>query len=136
VLNKAHALTAKTRIGPSDLVGESVATYRPDTPLGRELERTLRAAGIELEIAVESTALTAAYLTDGGFGVALIDPFILAGGLFHNLTVRAFEPTTGARVQIITPKDEPLSRVCKDFLGQIRRFVPRRFSFAIPIGNG
>jgi DNA-binding transcriptional LysR family regulator len=29
VLNKAHALTAKTRIGPSDLVGESVATYRP-----------------------------------------------------------------------------------------------------------
>src|SRR5918997_339427 len=91
-LNKAHALTAKMRTGPSDLVGESVATYRPDTPLGRELERTIRAAG--------------------GFGVALIDPFILAGGPFHNLAVRAFGPTTGARVQIITPKDEPLSRVC------------------------
>lgn len=133
VLRSDHPLTARSLIRPGDLRAETLLTYRPDTPLGREIQKTLRDAGADLKIAVEATALTAAYLANSGFGVALVDPFILNGGLFNDLTMRPFEPTTRARIQILTRRDEPLAAVSRDFLGEIRNCVPKQFSLAVPV---
>lgn len=135
ILHKDHRLTQKTLITPADLVGESVATYRADAPLGREMERVLREAGSEVNVMVQSTALTAAQLAERGFCVALIDPLALNGGLFHSLTMRPFEPTTTARVQVLKPKADAPSKAAQHLIQQIRTFVPRQKAFSRPVGK-
>lgn len=136
VFRTDHRLAARPLIRPADLRGEPVMTYRPDTPLGRAVNRMLRVHSGDIELAIEGTALTAAYLADAGLGVALIDPFILNGRLFHQVTVRPFEPSVSARVQLITKQEEPLAIVAQDLLSEIRAAVPDQFSFAIPIRDG
>lgn len=134
VIHKDHRLAAKRMVRPADLKGETIMTYRPDTPLGREIQKVLRGPGVDVKLAAEATALMAAYLANAGDCVALVDPFIVNGGLFHNLVVRPFEPTTSARVQLVTRRDEPLALVTQDFLKEIRRATPRQFSLSVPIG--
>jgi DNA-binding transcriptional LysR family regulator len=136
VFRADHPLAERPLIRPRDLRDETVMTYRPDTPLGRAVARLLRAHAGDMKVAIEGTALTAAYLADAGLGVALIDPFILNGGLFHHVTVRPFEPSASARVQIVTKQEEPLALVTQDLLTEIRNAVPDQFSFEIPIRDG
>jgi DNA-binding transcriptional LysR family regulator len=133
VFHKAHRLAAKRLIRPADLKGETLMTYRQDTQLGREIQKMLRGPGAELKLAAEVTALMACYVANAGDCAALVDPFIMNGGLFPNLVVRRFAPTTTARVQIVTRRDEPLSLLTQDFLLEIRRSMPRHFSLSIPI---
>jgi DNA-binding transcriptional LysR family regulator len=135
ILRRDHRLAGKTLVTPADLVDESIVTYRSDAPLGREMEKVLREAGVDLDVMVRATALTAAQLAERGFGVALVDPLALNGGLFQNLTVRPFEPTTTARVQLVMPKGDTLSRAAQHLIQLIGGFAARQNAFAHPESN-
>jgi DNA-binding transcriptional LysR family regulator len=123
-----HPLAAEAVITPDHLAGESILTYRPDTPLGREFEKVLRGFEDRINVSVQSTALAAAYLASRGFGVALVDPFILAGELFPNLVGRPFVPSISARVQLLTTRNEPLSLIAQDFIAGLRALMPEDYA--------
>lgn len=125
VLRRDHALAKRSLITPQDLAGEQVASYRLGTPIGRELQRALREVDATIDVGVQSTALTAAQLAERGFGVAVIDPLALSGGLFENLIELPFEPVTIAHIQIATPKGDIPGKASSDLLQQIRAALPR-----------
>jgi DNA-binding transcriptional LysR family regulator len=129
VVRHDHRLATETLVTPDHLRGESILTYRPDTPLGRAFERALRGMEDRVIVSVQSTAHTAAHLAHRGLGVALIDPFVLESGIFPELVYRPFSPGISARVQLLTPRQEPMSNVGRDFVARIRALVPPRHGF-------
>jgi DNA-binding transcriptional LysR family regulator len=120
VLRRDHPLAKKQIITPADLQGENPLTYRFETAFGREIDRIFQAEGATADFHLQSTALTAACLAEQGFGVALIDPVVLNGNLFHNLVVRPFRPLISITVQIVTPRNAVLSKVGESLIEMIR----------------
>ena len=119
VFRSDHPLGQQAEIGPEHLEGESVLSYRSDTPLGRKIERLMIDQNIQIDFALRATAFTAAHVVSRGNGIALIDPVITRLGLFRDLTSRPFRPTIEALIQIVTPGQNTPSLICQNLLRRI-----------------
>ena len=64
---------------------------------------------------------TACVLAAAGVGAAVVDPFSPRQNGGHGLVVRPFTPTTRAVAYMLWSEAEPLSRLAKAFLGEIRK---------------
>jgi DNA-binding transcriptional LysR family regulator len=63
---------------------------------------------------------TACVLAAAGVGVAVVDPFSPRQGGSHDLIVRPFTPKTVAVAYMLWSEAEPLSRLAKAFLDEVR----------------
>lgn len=72
----SHALAGRDRISVSDLAGEQLQSFRPDTPHGRTIAEMFARAGSEPEVATYIRfAETAVAFVANGMGIALVDSF-------------------------------------------------------------
>jgi len=65
--------------------------------------------------------LLACVLASAGVGASVVDPFSPRQNGGHGLVVRPFTPTTHAVAYMLWSEAEPLSRLAKAFLGEIRK---------------
>lgn len=135
VLRTDHPLAGCAVITPKDLAGQAIASYRLDTPLGRELLRTFRYAGCMLAITIQGTISIAVEFASLGLAVALIEPSSLVENRPSLLTVKPFRPVTGALIQLLTPRGERRSRIAEEFRALIKQIASQRFGTA-PAGHG
>lgn len=71
-----HALADRQRIGVTDIAGERILAFRPDTPHGRIIAQMFSDAGVDLEVATYVRfAETAVAFVAHGMGIALVDSF-------------------------------------------------------------
>jgi DNA-binding transcriptional LysR family regulator len=71
-----HALADRQRIGVTDIAGERILAFRPDTPHGRIIAQMFGDAGVDLEVATYVRfAETAVAFVAHGMGIALVDSF-------------------------------------------------------------
>ena len=63
---------------------------------------------------------TACVLAAAGVGAAVVDPFSPRQNGGHGLVVRPFTPTTRAVAYMLWSEAEPLSRLAKAFLSEVR----------------
>ncbi len=122
LLPNRHPLTARERIRAEDLQDQALICFEPQDPLRLALDRLLDEKGVQpcryLEV---SLALQAARLVAKGFGIAILDPLSAKAFGENTLTLRPFEPNLGEDFALLTPRDQPLSRLARDFIAAFRQ---------------
>jgi DNA-binding transcriptional LysR family regulator len=87
--------------------------------------RRRAAAGAPFQPTVEVRYCnTACVLAAAGVGAAVVDPFSPRQGGSHELVVRPFTPRTQAVAYMLWSEAEPLCRLAKAFLNEVRQASP------------
>ena len=121
VMPADHELAALPVISPRDLAPFPFIALERGTRLGEAVRKSFELAGARFRHTVEVRYCnTACVLSAAGVGVSVVDPFSprLAGS--NGLAVRPFTPETPAMAYVIWSEAQPLSRVARAFLQEIR----------------
>ncbi|QJQ95876.1 MULTISPECIES: LysR substrate-binding domain-containing protein [Halomonadaceae] len=126
VLPNCHPLAACERICLTDLHDQSLICFEPQDPLRMELDRLLKEQDVQPRRHLEvSLALQATRMVTQGLGIAILDPISAKAFGGGSLTLRPFEPNLGEEFALLTPRDQPLSRLTQDFIATFRRCLAR-----------
>lgn len=121
-LPAGHRLAAKRALRYPDLAGERlIALAEPKIfagPLPEPLEQMLRDATIVTPLTGIACALVAA-----GAGIAIVDPFAVAGAGDDRLATVPLEPALPIRTAIITSANRRLSSLALAFIAAFRQHV-------------
>lgn len=132
VLPNGHPLTARERIYAEDLQDQALIYFEPQDPLRRALDGLLEGKGIQPRRSIEvSLALQAARLVARGGGIAILDPISARAFGTDSLTLRPFEPNLGEDFALLTPRDQPLSRLARDFVAAFRQGLDQATSIQL-----
>jgi DNA-binding transcriptional LysR family regulator len=122
VLPPHHALAEREEISAADLIGTPFIGLERGTQLGEAVRDSFAKAGAPFQPAVEVRYCnTACVLAAAGVGAAVVDPFSPRQGGNGGLVVRRFVPTTPALAYMLWSEAEPLSRLAKAFLNEVRQ---------------
>ena len=122
VLPPNHALADRPVISASDLVGLPFIGLERGTRLGEAVRDSFARAGAPFQPTVEVRYCnTACVLAAAGVGAAGVDPFSPRQSGSSALTVRPFTPMTPALAYMLWSEAEPLSRLAKAFLNEVRQ---------------
>ncbi|MDH6256248.1 LysR family transcriptional regulator [Bradyrhizobium sp. BR13661] len=122
VLPPQHPLADKPVISAADLSGLPFIGLERGTRLGEAVRDSFARAGAPFQPTVEVRYCnTACVLASAGVGASVVDPFSPRQNGGHGLVVRPFTPTTHAVAYMLWSEAEPLSRLAKAFLGEIRK---------------
>jgi DNA-binding transcriptional LysR family regulator len=122
VLPPKHPLAERPVISASDLVGLPFIGLERGTRLGEAVRESFAQAGAPFQPTVEVRYCnTACVLAAAGVGAAVVDSFSPRQGGSHDLIVRPFTPKTPAVAYMLWSEAEPLSRMAKAFLNEVRQ---------------
>ncbi|KJC42160.1 transcriptional regulator [Bradyrhizobium sp. LTSP885] len=122
VLPPKHPLAERPVISASDLVGLPFIGLERGTRLGEAVRESFAQAGAPFQPTVEVRYCnTACVLAAAGVGAAVVDPFSPRQGGNHDLVIRPFTPRTPAVAHMLWSEAEPLSRLAKAFLDEVRQ---------------
>ena len=130
VMRRDHALAAKEVVTSEDLDAQQVITYVEATPLGQMVVEFMGHRRISSLAPIQvSFGLTACHLARELSGVALIDPAIVTGPEFSDLTIRPFRPQVAAWFDVGIARSASYSRLAESFIDQLRHLAPE-YSFS------
>jgi DNA-binding transcriptional LysR family regulator len=122
VLPPGHALAERDEISASDLVGRPFIGLERGTQLGEAVRDSFARAGAPFQPTVEVRYCnTACVLAAAGVGAAVVDPFSPRQSGNGGLVVRPFVPKTPALAHMLWSEAQPLSRLAKAFLSEVRQ---------------
>lgn len=122
ILPDSHPLTSRERVYAEDLQDQELIYFEPQDPLRRALDQLLEEKSIQPRRCLEvSLALQATRLVARGVGIAILDPISARAFGEESLTLRPFEPSLGEDFALLTPRDQPLSRLARDFVAAFRQ---------------
>jgi DNA-binding transcriptional LysR family regulator len=122
VLPPKHPLAAQPVISASDLVALPFIGLERGTRLGEAVRESFAQAGAPFQPTVEVRYCnTACVLAAAGVGAAVVDPFSPRQSGGQALIVRPFAPKTTAVAYMLWSEAEPLSRLAKAFLNEVRQ---------------
>jgi DNA-binding transcriptional LysR family regulator len=122
VLPPNHKLAVRSVISASDLVGLPFIGLERGTRLGEAVRESFAQAGAPFQPTVEVRYCnTACVLAAAGVGAAVVDPFSPRQSGSQDLIVRPFTPKTVAVAYMLWSEAEPLSRLAKAFLNEVRQ---------------
>lgn len=122
VLRPEHVLARNEVIRPEDLRNTAVIALARDTRFGKAVRQAFMMTGEVLNYAVEVRYCNAAcVLAQSGIGVAIVDPFSALCAESADLVVRPFEPETTVTAYVIFSERQPVSRLAKFFIEEVRR---------------
>ena len=117
-----HPLAERPVISASDLVGLPFIGLERGTRLGEAVRESFAQAGAPFQPTVEVRYCnTACVLAAAGVGAAVVDPFSPRQSGGQDLIVRPFTPKTAAVAYMLWSEAEPLSRLAKAFLNEVRQ---------------
>ncbi|MGC3873497.1 LysR family transcriptional regulator [Halomonas sp. GXIMD04776] len=125
-LHKDHPLAVKETITLADLAGECLICFETHDPLRMALDRSLDREDVRPRQRLEvSLALQAIRLVRHGLGMAILDPISARAFGSDGVTLRPFSPSLGEDFALLTPRDQPASRLAQDFIALFRRHHAR-----------
>lgn len=124
VVHSGHELAQYDVVGPQDILPYRLISFSRAQPIGALVEKAFREAKTPRRIAIKvNQSSVACALARAGAGVAVIDPFWLAGTRDSAITCLKFHPTTPINAQVLVSKNAPLSRPARMFIASMRRTV-------------
>ena len=109
-------------ISASDLIGLPFIGLERGTRLGEAVRESFLRDSTPFQPTVEVRYCnTACVLAAAGVGAAVVDPLSPRQGAGNGLIVKPFVPTTLAVAYMLWSEAEPLSRLAKAFLNEVRR---------------
>ncbi|HWX50794.1 MAG TPA: LysR substrate-binding domain-containing protein [Roseomonas sp.] len=120
LLPAGHPLTAREAVGPADLDGETLISYRADNLPGLLLGQAFAQAGIAYQPQVEiDVSIAALSFVQQGLGVALVDALV-PWSSFPGLVVRPLRPRQALPISLLVSTRRPLSRTQEVLRQQLR----------------
>ncbi len=122
LLPPQHPLAGQPIASAADLVDLPFIGLERGTRLGEAVRDSFARAGAPFQPTVEVRYCnTACVLAAAGVGAAVVDPFSPRQGGSNGLVVRPFAPKTLAVAYMLWSEAEPLSRLAKAFLSEVRQ---------------
>jgi DNA-binding transcriptional LysR family regulator len=122
VLPPNHVLADRPVISAADLVDLPFIGLERGTRLGEAVRDSFAKVGAPFQPTVEVRYCnTACVLAAAGVGAAVVDPFSPRQGGSNGLVVKPFTPKTPALAYILWLEAEPLPRLAKAFLNEVRQ---------------
>ena len=122
VFAPGHPLSLKKIVSANDLVDFPLIGLERGTRLGEALRHSFTQAKAAFRPVVEVRYCnTACVLAAARVGVAVVDPFSPRQGGSHDLDVRPFIPTTPSTAYMLWSEAQPLSRLARSFLDEVRK---------------
>ncbi|CAM3860446.1 LysR family transcriptional regulator [Bordetella tumulicola] len=120
VLPPGHRLLRKARIAVSDLRGERLIGYHPDTPLQQAIQQMFDAKKIlPTRVAEVEQIHVACAMVQLGVGIALIDELAVLNGAWSTLEIRPIVAPIDLQVRLGYLRSEPLSGLAQTFGGML-----------------
>lgn len=121
VMPAGHALAALPVVSPPDLAPFPFIALERGTRLGEAVRKSFELAEAPFRYTVEVRYCnTACVLAGAHVGVSVVDPFSPHLGGAHGLEIRPFTPRTPAVASVLWSEAQPLSRLARAFLQEIR----------------
>ncbi|WP_148252923.1 LysR substrate-binding domain-containing protein [Aidingimonas lacisalsi] len=121
-LPPGHSLASRNCIQIDDLADETLICFEPRDPLRIALDHLLESSEVKPRRRLEvSLALQATRMVSRGLGIAVLDPISATAFGESSLALRPFQPDLGEEFALLTPRDQPLSRLTHDFISEFRR---------------
>lgn len=112
-----HPLADRDVVRPADLEGYPFLAYVPEDRARQRLDAILAAAGVKLNIVVETIyASTVCALVTEGVGVGLVSPYVVGNLDKSRVVLRPFEPSVQIKTLLILPPGKPKSLLVRDFI--------------------
>jgi DNA-binding transcriptional LysR family regulator len=122
VMPQDHQLADHATISASDLAGLPFIGLERGTRLGEAVRENFAQAGAPFRPAVEVRYCnTACMLASAGVGAAVVDPMSARQNGGPSLVVRPFTPAIPSIAYVLWSDAEPLSRLAKEFLAEVRQ---------------
>lgn len=115
-----HPLAGRSVIRPEDLSDEPVIALPDDSPTTILVEAAFREQHVALRppiVAADSLGVCA--LVQQGVGIGLINPLLLADGIFPGIETRAFRPRIALLTEVYYSSIRPLSDDAELFVGYV-----------------
>jgi len=121
-----HPLARHDAITARQLRSHAYISFHLDEPISLTINEGFRLAGVKCAPAmVVGHSFTACALAEQGAGVALVTPFITAGGLFRRLVTRPFRPEMRLRPRILYGRHRKPTRETLEMIEAMRGVVER-----------
>ncbi len=112
VLPTGHPLTARDRIRPLDLKGETLLTNTHAQVMRHDLERLFESEGFQPRVRVETPlSFVAGRMAERGAGIALIEPFTARYIQSRAVELRLFDAPLTFTVGVLAPGSRTPSRI-------------------------
>jgi len=116
-----HPLARQRLISLEDLDGQALIHYEPGDPSRQTLEHALATRGVTPRSRLEvSLALQATRLVGQGAGIAIVDALNARTMGGANSVVRPLREPLTETFYLLTPRDQPLSRLAEEFIQRFR----------------
>ena len=139
VLAPDHPLAELSIVSPKDLSAFPFIALERGTRLGEAVRDSFERASTPFRFNVEVRYCnTACVLAAARVGASVVDPFSPYLGGSHNLVIRRFTPQTPAIAYVLWSEAQPLSRLGRAFLAEIRVVARRRLALppnGLPFGK-
>jgi DNA-binding transcriptional LysR family regulator len=122
VMPKNHRLARRRNVKLSDIKDEQLIALSEATAFAGPLPEALSAA-LRTATAVTPLSGIACQFVAAGGGIALVDPFVVAGLADRRLVAIPFEPPIDIRFAIVTSAMRPVSSVAREFIVLLKREV-------------
>ena len=122
VVPRSHPFAKRRAIGVKDLKGENIVALAEPTIFARSVPRDLDAILRTATIVTPLTSIACQFVSAGA-GIALVDPFSVAGSGDPNLVALPFEPAIPIRIGIVTGSNRPLSSLTTEFIAAFKSFI-------------
>jgi DNA-binding transcriptional LysR family regulator len=132
VMPKGHELASRPVVSPRDLAPYPFIALERGTRLGEAVRKSFELAETPFRHTVEVRYCnTACVLAAARVGVSVVDPFSPRLDGSHDLEIKPFVPQTPAVAYVLWSEAQPLSRLARAFLQEIRTTTEDR-SIATP----
>ncbi|MDX3905342.1 MAG: LysR family transcriptional regulator [Pigmentiphaga sp.] len=119
-LPPGHRLAGRSVVRPDDLHGETLIALPDDSPTTILVEATLNEAGVPVRAPVLArNSLAACALVREAVGIALINPLLLAKGIFPDIVLRPFRPRIVLWTEVYYSAVRPLAPEAAALVRQI-----------------
>src|SRR4051794_12546368 len=116
-----HPLAAHDVVGAEEIARYPLVGVHPDDPYGRLTTDVFRRLGLPFNLTVTVRfGTTTIGLVRAGLGLAIVDPFVVAGTTLPDLKVLRIREPTVFEPQVATRADRPLSRQAEMFIRLLR----------------
>lgn len=121
IMRRDHPLATAQLVTPAMLRDELLLTFPDDTRINTLVREAFRHAQVAFRVGVTANhSYSACCLVAQGNGIALIDPFHVASGIFPDLAMRPFAPAIHLRPTAVVAEGRPLSKIAREFVDELR----------------
>lgn len=131
VARRDHPLASAELVTPAMLRDEMLVTFPDDTRTNTLVREAFRHAQVECYVGLTCNhSYSACCLVSQGNGVALIDPFHVASGIFPDLIMRPFAPAIPLRPTAVIADGRTPSKIVREFVEELRSVA-----VSLPLNN-